>query len=96
MSALKSFFKQAGKLRHLKRTGWIKNGISTSKSVADHTFRIALLTLTLGFLKQLRGQVINLEKALSLSLLHDLPESSMGDLDPETKKILSNDKIQES
>ena len=95
MSVLEVFFKQAGKLKRLKRTGWVKNGVLSPESVADHSFCVALMTMALGNLKQQRGEIFNLEKALSLSLIHDLPESSMGDLDPETKKMLGDEKVAE-
>ena len=95
MSTLEAFFRRAGKLKHLKRTGWVKKGISSPESVADHTFRVALITMAVGNMKQQRGEILNLEKALSLSLLHDLPESYMGDLDLETKERLGNQKVTE-
>ncbi len=95
MPALEAFFRQAGKLKRLKRTGWVKKGVSSPESVADHSFRVALMTMAIDNMKQQRGEIINLERALSLSLLHDLPESFMGDLDPETRRQLGAQKVTE-
>ena len=53
------------------------------------------MTMAIGNMKQQRGEIFNLEKALSLSLLHDFPESFIGDLDPETKKMLGEHKVAE-
>ena len=95
MSALEVFFRRAGRLKRLKRTGWVKKGVSSPESVADHSYRVALMTMAIGNMKQQRGEIFNLEKALSLSLLHDFPESFIGDLDPETKKMLGEHKVAE-
>ena len=95
MSALQVFFRRAGILKRLKRTGWVKKGVSSPESVADHSYRVALMTMTIGSMKRQRGEIFNLEKALSLSLLHDLPESFIGDLDPETKEILGKRRVTE-
>ena len=69
--------------------------MSSPESVADHSFRVALMTMAIGNMKQQRGEIINLERALSLSLLHDLPELFLGDSDPETRKQLGAQKVTE-
>jgi putative hydrolase of HD superfamily len=51
--------------------------------------------MAIGNMKNQRGEIFNLEKALSLSLLHDPPESVIGDLDPETKKMLGESQVAE-
>jgi putative hydrolase of HD superfamily len=71
----------AGKLKQIQRTGWIKTGITNPESVSDHTFRVSLIAMILSDLKRL-----DTEKVLKMSLIHDLPESILGDLTPSQKK----------
>ena len=71
----------AGKLKRLKRTGWIETGISNPESVSDHTYRVTLLAMILSDLKNL-----DTEKVLKMSMIHDLPESIIGDLTPDQKE----------
>ena len=78
---LLDFFILAGKLKHIQRTGWIETGIINPESVSDHTYRVSLLAMILSDLKQL-----DTEKVLKMSLIHDLPESILGDLTPIQKK----------
>ena len=42
------FLRKAGKLKATKRTGWIIEGITSPESVAEHSFRTALMALVLG------------------------------------------------
>ena len=70
----------AGMLKRVKRQGWLDAGIPNDKaeSVADHSFRTALLV---AFLSP-RG--IDRDKAVRMALVHDLAESVMGDLTPRS------------
>lgn len=70
----------AGKLKRIKRTGWVEVGIKEPESVAEHSFRTALLAMILADLKDLDA-----EKAVRMALLHDLAEAEVGDLTPEKK-----------
>ncbi|KAJ5076759.1 hypothetical protein M0811_00076 [Anaeramoeba ignava] len=70
------FLNFASKLKELKRTGWIKSGIPNPESVADHSFRVALLVLFFD------PKEINQEKAMKMGLIHDLGESIIGDITP--------------
>ena len=75
-------FRAAGKLKRLNRAGWVKKvGIHNPESVADHTFRMALIGAVL-------GEEANLDsgKVVRMCLIHDLAESAIGDLTPEEKK----------
>lgn len=77
-----AIFKAAGKLKSLDRSGWLKKtGIHNPESVADHTFRMALIGAVL-------GEEANLDsgKVVRMCLIHDLAESAIGDLTPEEKK----------
>lgn len=58
-----------------------KAGIQNPESVADHTFRMALIGAVL-------GEEANLDsgKVVRMCLIHDLAESAIGDLTPDEKK----------
>jgi len=38
------FAQIVGKLKRLKRTGWVVNKINNPETVAEHVFRLAILT----------------------------------------------------
>lgn len=69
------FFSEIGKLKEVKRAGWIARGISNAESVSDHSFRLALLALVYG--KELK---LNVGKCVELALIHDLHEIYSGDI----------------
>lgn len=78
MTNVLKFFKDAGKLKTIKRSGWVLRGIKNSESAADHTFRVALMAWILG--KQKHG--LNIEKIIKMALVHDLCEVHAGDITP--------------
>jgi len=46
------FLKTTGRLKSEPRRGWVlKAGVSNPESVADHTFRLILLSMVLGDLR---------------------------------------------
>ncbi|KAM0276510.1 hypothetical protein ACHAQH_006659 [Verticillium albo-atrum] len=70
-----SFFALAGRLKKLERTGWKRFGIKTPESVADHSHRMAFMSLRApGHLDQ--------AKIMKMCIVHDLAEAIMGDLTP--------------
>jgi putative hydrolase of HD superfamily len=72
------FFARAGLLKKEPRRGWVlKFGMSNPESVADHSYRVALMTMVYA---DMRG--LDSEKAVKMALLHDLPESLVGDSIP--------------
>ncbi len=71
----------SGKLKQVPRTGWLKKaGMKECESVADHSYRMALigthLSLELG---------LDSAKVARMCLIHDLAESEIGDKMPEEK-----------
>jgi putative hydrolase of HD superfamily len=72
------FFGRAGQLKKERRRGWIlKLGMEHPESVADHSFRVALMAMVYC---DARG--LDAEKAMRMALLHDLPEALVGDSIP--------------
>jgi len=79
---LVDFGKQVGKLKKLARKGWVSSvGVRKPESVADHSFRCAILAMCLSDLKGLDS-----DKLMRMALLHDLHEVVMGDLDYSDKQ----------
>jgi len=71
------FCRFAGKLKRVKRTGWVERvGIKDGESVADHSYRVALMAMVLSDKRKL-----DTEKIMRMALLHDLGESVIGDWD---------------
>lgn len=70
------FLREAGKLKATKRMGWVLEGISQPESVADHSFRIALMALVFG----LSRKDLDVDKAIKMALIHDLAECETGDI----------------
>jgi len=67
------FFHEVGKLKRLKRTGWVREGIPDVESVAEHTYRVSVMAMIL-------GKNLDMEKLLKMALIHDLAEGTVGDL----------------
>jgi len=75
-----SLLREAGKLKRLPRTGWVEAGIENPESVADHSYRVALLSMLLS--DQAGADTL---KAVRMALFHDLAEAVTGDLTPRQK-----------
>ncbi|MBU4057835.1 HD domain-containing protein, partial [Patescibacteria group bacterium] len=85
------FLKIVGKLKKVERTGWVTQvGISNPESVAEHSFRAAIIGMFVSDIKKL-----NTEKVMRMLLLHDLAEAIIGDWDLNAKKKLGIEKKNE-
>lgn len=93
LEKLIEFSEVIGKLKVVKRAGWISHvGITKPESVADHSFRCAILAMCIG---DLLG--VDAEKLIRMLLLHDIQESITGDYDYYAKEEIgtSTVKLQE-
>ncbi|MFA4855971.1 MAG: HD domain-containing protein [archaeon] len=88
---LACFFHLAGKLKLEKRRGWLDRGVRDCESVADHSFRLALMSLVFA-----ERQKLDAGRALKLAIVHDLPEAICGDIavrvKEEMQKVSNNEK----
>lgn len=76
---LHRFISSASKLKSIKRSGWYKKAdIQDCESVADHSFRCALLAVYFAL-----DMGLDAGKAARMALMHDLAEAETGDLMPE-------------
>lgn len=80
LSGIARFMRLAGRLKRTKRTGWIDRGLRPDEveSVADHSYRVALLA----WLAAAADPALNRDRVLVLALIHDLAEALTGDLTP--------------
>jgi putative hydrolase of HD superfamily len=78
LAAIVRFFSIAGQLKRTTRTGWRDRGVPGEQveSVADHTFRVALMAWLVA------PPELDRNRLLKLALLHDLAEATTGDLTP--------------
>jgi putative hydrolase of HD superfamily len=92
-----------GKLKTLKRTGWVREGMPDPESVAEHTFRVCLLVVFLG--EELK---VSVDKLLKMAVLHDIEEAvtedpvtqrgaeDVDDHDHESEKHIIRDLVSET
>ena len=67
-------------LKNLPRTGWRFQGIKTGESVADHCYRVSLLSMILADLLKTHGVRLDAEKVMRMALLHEVAEARIGDV----------------
>src|SRR4030066_123351 len=68
------FLYEMGQLKRVKRSGWWIAGVKDPESVAEHSFRTAVIAYILA---QLEGA--DREKVVSMSLFHDMSEARTND-----------------
>jgi len=94
MENLMDLFHKVGKLKEIKRKGWIRYNIPSPESVAEHVFRVAFIAMMVG--KEMDADVL---KLLKMALIHDVPEVICGDITPhngisqEKKRRMEEDAI---
>jgi len=87
-----SIGKYVGALKHVPRTGWVLRKVpGRIESVAEHSFRAAVLGLLLN------DDSLDIGRVVAIALVHDLAESIAGDIAPsqgisdEEKKKMEED-----
>ncbi|MEU8660721.1 HD domain-containing protein [Actinoplanes philippinensis] len=81
------FLYEAGALKRTARTGWALARIAGRESVADHSFRTAVIAMILAAMAG-----ADPDRAATLALLHDLPEARLGDMHHLTRRYLDEPK----
>jgi putative hydrolase of HD superfamily len=76
-ASLLAFLKTVGALKRVPRQGWVDRGIDKPESVADHTYRNAMMAWALG-----QSAGLDTSRLVKLMLLHDLAEVEVGDATP--------------
>jgi putative hydrolase of HD superfamily len=78
---LRELLERLNNLKHIPRTGWLMCNVPLKEveDVAQHTFDVVTITLLLADELGPRGKKLNRERALSMALMHDWAEASIGD-----------------
>lgn len=95
------FAKTIGKSKRIKRAGWVREGVKNPESVADHGFRVIVLSMVLAPMLN-----VNQNKLIKMAIIHDIGETKTNDLvcergvnkDPESyakKEELEKDALKE-
>jgi putative hydrolases of HD superfamily len=84
-SGVIDFLIEAGKLKKIARTGWVEVGVDYPESIADHSYRTAIIAMLLSDLNGLDSGTM-----ICMALLHDIAEARVGDLTPAQKNINPN------
>lgn len=82
------FLLEVGKLKKVKRTGWLLKGVKMPESVAEHSFRVAIMATVLSGGRDLDGF-----RLLKMALVHDAAESIISDIVWEHGKISDWEKL---
>lgn len=64
-------------LKTTKRKGWVNHGIKGAESIADHMYRMALMSLIASHVPGLSR-----ERCIKIALVHDIAEAIVGDITP--------------
>ena len=75
-------------LKRTPRSGWQFLSGAESESVADHSFRVAMIAFVLA---RLDGAELDADRVLRLALVHDLPEARTSDLNYMNQKYVQVD-----
>jgi 5'-deoxynucleotidase YfbR-like HD superfamily hydrolase len=86
LAATARFLFEAGTLKHVRRTGWWMAGVRDPESVAEHSWRTALIASVIA---ELEGA--DPARAALLAVFHDSSESRTGDMNHLAKKYLVGD-----
>ncbi|KAG9781148.1 hypothetical protein KCU88_g3568, partial [Aureobasidium melanogenum] len=74
-----SFFHYVERLKIEKREGWRRFGISKGESIADHMYRMSLITMLAP--PELSAR-LDIPRCTKMALVHDMAEGLVGDLTP--------------
>ncbi|XP_050463290.1 5'-deoxynucleotidase HDDC2 [Cataglyphis hispanica] len=74
---LQEFMELVGRLKHMKRTGWVKRNIPDPETIAGHMYRMAMLSFLVDGKENL-----DKTKIMQMTLIHDLAECIVGDITP--------------
>jgi hypothetical protein len=65
-----NFFLTIGKLKRLKRTGWVNHFIPEPESVADHMYRMSMMAFLIS------DPTVDRDHLIKLCLVHDIAEAT--------------------
>jgi len=81
---LLSFIAEAGILKYIPRSGWLLLGIKQPESVAEHSFRCAIIGYLLACMEE-----SNAEKVLIMTLFNDIHEARITDMHKMAQRYIN-------
>jgi putative hydrolases of HD superfamily len=85
------FLQSIEQLKNVDRAGYSRVGIKNPENVAEHTLSVVWYAILIAF-----EEKADIDKAIKIALLHDLPEVIIGDLpSPMVEKYLGTKKKQQ-
>jgi len=82
MKNLVEFLFESGMLWRVKRSGWWFHGVDNPESVADHSHRAMMIGWILADMEN-----ADKDKVIKMLLLHDMPETRIGDISKYPGKV---------
>ncbi|KAK5167045.1 uncharacterized protein LTR77_007774 [Saxophila tyrrhenica] len=73
------FFHLLERLKTTKREGWRRFGIDHGESIADHMYRMSIITL---LCPASLSSTLDIPRCTKMALIHDMAESLVGDITP--------------
>lgn len=73
------FFHLLERLKTTKREGWRRFGIDRGESIADHMYRMSIITM---LCPPALARRLDIAKCTRMALVHDMAESLVGDITP--------------
>jgi putative hydrolase of HD superfamily len=83
LQGITKYLYEIGHLKYVKRSGWWRMGVRDPESVAEHSYRTAIIGYVLASLEG-----ANPEKTASMCLFHDTAEARINDLHWVAKRYL--------
>ena len=77
-----------GRMKKLKRTGWVKRKVINPETDAEHSYSLAMLVMLFAPAR------LDRFKCLQLALIHDLPEVFCGDFVPGEIELKEKEKLE--
>ncbi|XP_012274541.1 HD domain-containing protein 2 [Orussus abietinus] len=71
------FLELIGRLKHMKRTGWVIRNINDPETIAGHMYRMAMISFFVD-----NTENLDKTKIMQMALIHDLAECIVGDITP--------------
>lgn len=81
---------EIGHMKRIKRSGWWLAGIKDPETIAEHSFRTAILGYVLASLEKADPQ-----KTAAICLFHDTGEARINDMHRVAQRYISKDKSEE-
>ncbi len=86
MEAVSRYIFEAGMLKRVKRSGWWAEKVENPESVAEHSFRTAIVAFMLARMEGLPNE--SAERLCTAAVFHDMHEARLGDMHKITARYI--------